>query len=90
MNQAESASWKARLKKLNQQKDFLPRLNEIVPWSEFKPILERIREKARKSPVGRKAYHGIVMFKCLILQQLHNISDEELEYQINDRLSWIQ
>jgi IS5 family transposase len=30
------------------------------------------------------------MFKCLILQQLHNISDEELEYQINDRLSWMQ
>jgi len=27
MNQADSASWKARLKKLNQQKDFLLRLN---------------------------------------------------------------
>jgi len=72
MNQAESASWKARLKKLNRQKDFLLRLNEIVPWSEFKPILERIREKPRK------------------LQQLHNISHEELKYQINHRLSWMQ
>ncbi|NRB08178.1 MAG: transposase, partial [Richelia sp.] len=26
------------------------------------------------------------MFKMLVLQQLYNISDEELEYQVNDRL----
>ncbi|NRB08404.1 MAG: transposase, partial [Richelia sp.] len=27
------------------------------------------------------------MFKMLVLQQLYNISDEELEYQVNGRLS---
>jgi Transposase domain (DUF772) len=26
----------------------------------------------------------------MILQQLYNISDEELEYQVNDRLSFMQ
>ncbi|CCI20941.1 transposase (fragment) [Microcystis aeruginosa PCC 9809] len=90
MNQAQSSPWQARLKKLNQHKDFLPRLNEIVPWSELRPILECIREKPRKSQAGRKPLDVILMFKCLLLQQLHNISDEELEYQINDRLSWMQ
>jgi IS5 family transposase len=30
------------------------------------------------------------MFKLLILQQLHNLSDEQLEYQVNDRLSFMQ
>lgn len=30
------------------------------------------------------------MFKLLILQQLYNISDEELEYQVSDRLSFMQ
>jgi IS5 family transposase len=30
------------------------------------------------------------MFKLLILQQLYNISDEELEYQVKDRLSFMQ
>ena len=32
----------------------------------------------------------IVMFKMLILQQLYNISDEDLEYQVNDRLSFMR
>jgi IS5 family transposase len=30
------------------------------------------------------------MFKLLVLQQLYNISDEELEYQVSDRLSFMQ
>ena len=29
------------------------------------------------------------MFKILVLQQLYKISDEELEYQVNDRLSFM-
>ncbi|NRB06938.1 MAG: transposase, partial [Richelia sp.] len=29
------------------------------------------------------------MFKMLVLQQLYNISDEQLEYQVNDRLSFM-
>lgn len=86
----ESTPWQARLDKLNQQKDSLKRLNEIVPWEQFRPILERRRDKTPKSKAGRKPYDSVLMFKCLILQQLHNISDEELEYQINDRLSWMQ
>ena len=32
----------------------------------------------------------IVMFKLLVLQQLYNISDEALEYQVSDRLSFMQ
>jgi IS5 family transposase len=30
------------------------------------------------------------MFKLLVLQQLYNISDEQLEYQVSDRLSFMQ
>ncbi len=29
------------------------------------------------------------MFKLLVLQALYNISDDELEYQVNDRLSFM-
>ena len=90
MNQFKADPFQARLEKLNQQKNFLPRLNQIIPWEEFRPLLERIRNKPRLTRAGRKPYDSILMFKCLILQQLHNISDEELEYQVNDRLSWMQ
>ena len=30
------------------------------------------------------------MFKLLVLQKLYNIGDDQLEYQVNDRLSFMQ
>lgn len=79
-----------RQSKLNQKKDLLVRLNEIIPWETFRPLLAQIHDKRRKSNAGRKPIDGIVMFKLLVLQQLYNISDEELEYQVSDRLSFMQ
>lgn len=49
----------------------------------------RIHEKPRKSNAGRKATDVLLLFKMLVLQKLYNISDEELEYQVNDRLSFM-
>ncbi len=37
---------------------------------------------------GANRWMSEVMFKMLVLQQLYNLSDEELEYQVNDRLSF--
>ena len=79
-----------RQSKLNQQKDLLVRLNEIVPWETFRALLVQLHHKPRKSNAGRKPIDVIVMFKLLVLQQLYNISDEELEYQVSDRLSFMQ
>jgi IS5 family transposase len=79
-----------RQSKLNQKKDLLVRLNEMIPWEKFRPLLELIHHKPRKSNAGGKPMDVIVMFKLLVLQQLYNISDEELEYQVNDRLSFMQ
>ena len=79
-----------RYQKLNQKNNFLNRLNETVPWEEFRPILEQIHQKPRKSNAGRKSFDVVLMFKLLLLQKLYNISDEQLEYQVNDRLSFLQ
>ena len=49
-----------------------------------------MHDKARKNNAGRKPIDAIVMFKILVLQQLYKISDEELEYQVNDRLSFMR
>ena len=38
MNQFKGEPFQARLEKLNQQKDFLHRLNQIIPWEEFRPF----------------------------------------------------
>ncbi len=74
---------------LAQKKDTLNQLNTIIPWSEFRPILDQAHVKERKSNAGRKPFDVVLMFKLLILQTLYNISDDELEYQINDRLSFM-
>ena len=39
---------------------------------------------------GRKPYDAILMFKILVLQTLHNLADEQLEYLIRDRLSFMR
>ena len=39
---------------------------------------------------GRPAYDTILKFKMLILERYYNISDEQLEYQVNDRLSFMR
>lgn len=80
----------ARQNKLHQKQDLLVRLNKIIPWETFRPLLEQIHDKPRKSKAGRKPIDVIVMFKLLVLQQLYNISDEALEYQVSDRLSFMQ
>ena len=55
----------------------------------FRPILtDALRKAERKSPAGRKPLDVILMFKALIIQRLFNLSDEQLEYQITDRLSF--
>ena len=47
---------------------------------EFRPLLESAFAKERKSPAGRKRIDVIVMLRILVLQQLHNLSDEEVEF----------
>ena len=79
-----------RYKYLAQKQDLLLHLNEVIPWEEFRPILEEVRDLPRKSPAGRKPIDAILMFKLLILQRLYNLSDEQLEYQVNDRLSFMR
>jgi IS5 family transposase len=75
---------------LAKKKSTLEELNQIIPWETFRTQLEQIHDKPRKSRSGRKPTDVIVMFKLLILQQLYAISDEELEYQVQDRLSFMR
>ena len=73
------------LKKLEGKKPSPERLGTLIPWQGFRPLLENISPQERKSPAGRKRIDVIVRFKTLMLQQLHNLSDGELELQVNGR-----
>ncbi|MEO7861034.1 MAG: transposase [Nitrospirales bacterium] len=50
--------------------------------------MERAFEKEARGPGGRPRHDVVMMFKVLVLQRYYNLSDEQTEYQINDRLSF--
>ena len=39
---------------------------------------------------GRPPFNPVSMFKALILQAQHNLSDAKMEFMIRDRLSWMR
>ena len=39
---------------------------------------------------GRLPFDPVSMFKALILQTQHNLSDARMEFMIRDRLSWLR
>lgn len=79
-----------RLEKLTKKKDPLLRLKEEINWKIFHPILDKALSKGPKGKGGRPPFDYLLMFKILILQRCYNISDEQMEYQINDRLSFMR
>jgi len=77
-----------RLEKLSRLGDQLEKLNSVMKWEIFAPSLRSVFKKIAKGPGGRPPFDYLVMFKILILQRLFNISDDQTEYQINDRVSF--
>ena len=62
-----------------------------MPWEEFRVEIEAVvltAETDKKSNAGRKPIDALVMFRMLVLQSLYNLSDEQAEYQVRDRLSF--
>jgi len=77
-----------RLEKLSKQGDPLEKLNEVINWDIFMLTLEKLLNTEKQSNAGAKPYCPLLMFKILILQRYYNLSDEQIEYQILDRLSF--
>ena len=79
----------SRLAELSRKGDFLEELNSKVDWEKFRrPVEEVMREKNPRGPGGRPPNDAVVMVKTLILRELYQLSDDAMEYQIMDRLSF--
>lgn len=82
-----------RYASLDAKKDPLVEIDAVVPWEEFRPALERAWRKPdadRESRAGRKPMDAVLMFKTLVLSALYNLSDDQIEYQVRDRLSFMR
>ena len=79
-----------RLSKLSELGDPLERLSSGVDFEMFREILEDKLSSKTQGKGGRPPYDYVLMFKILILQRYYNLSDDQAEYQINDRLSFMR
>jgi IS5 family transposase len=79
-----------RLSKLSQLGDPLEKLSKGVDFEMFRVLLEEKLSKISQGPGGRPPYDYVLMFKILILQRYYNLSDEQVEFQINDRMSFMR
>ena len=80
-----------RLAALSAKGDPLETIDRLVPWESFRADIEAVvctPDNDKKSNAGRKPLDAIVMFRMLVLQALHNLSDEQTEYQVRDRFSF--
>ena len=68
----------------------LSRLDAVLDWELFRPLLDAALDKPAKGPGGRPPHDRLKMFKTLVVQRFYNLSDEQTEYQVSDRLSFQQ
>lgn len=79
-----------RYEGISAEGDPLERLDKAVKWKIFLPLINRAFERERKSESGRKPYDRLMMFKLLVLQSLYNLSDHQVCYMAQDRLSFMR
>jgi len=79
-----------RLSKLSHLGDPLEKLDKGVDFEMFRTFLEDKLSKEPQGNGGRPPYDYVLMFKIMILQRYYNLSDEQAEYQINDRMSFMR
>lgn len=79
-----------RLSKLTQLGDPLEKLNKHIDFEVFRTLLSDGFSKLAKGKGGRPPYDYVLMFKILILGRYYNLSDDQIEYQINDRMSFMR
>jgi len=80
-----------RLAAISAKGDPLEMIARVVPFDSFRAEIEAAvltPADEKKSNAGRKPIDVLVMFRMLVLQSLYNLSDEQVEYQVRDRLSF--
>ena len=78
------------LERLSKNGDPLETLEAAVDFEYFRSWLVEGLGYGDGSKGGRPPFDPVSMFKALILQAQHNLSDARMEFMIRDRLSWMR
>ena len=79
-----------RYARLTEAGDPLEKLNALVPWEVFRKPLAKVRKRSDGAKGERPPYDPVMMFKVMVLQALYGLSDDQAEFQIQDRLSFMR
>ena len=66
--------------------DVLVKIDTLMDWSAFLPILKRGLGRSGEGPAG---YDPLVLFRCLLIGQWHGLSDPKLERALKVRLDFM-
>ena len=80
----------SRLRELSAKGDDLEHISALVDFEVFRLDLVRAVPRSDGTKGGRPAFDPVLMFKILLLQAMHGLSDERTEYLIKDRLSFMR
>ena len=72
----------AILERVQQYDHVLWRIDALVTWDRFLPVLEEVFIRPAKGPGDRPRYPLLMMFKVLVLKYLYNIPDGQLEQRL--------
>ena len=75
---------------LSEAGDPLERLVKVVDFKVFRSRLLAALRRSDRSKGGRPPHVPVLMFKFLVLQALYGLSDDQTEFQIRDRLSFMR
>jgi IS5 family transposase len=83
------AEWN-RLARLSELGDKLETISKApIQWEKIRTLLGKaIPDKTQTNQGGRPPTDKLMLFKICLLQNWYGLSDEQAEYQINDRLSF--
>ncbi|MDI6721140.1 MAG: IS5 family transposase, partial [Candidatus Aenigmarchaeota archaeon] len=62
-------------------------LKGLIDWERFRPLFANLFFDDDKTG-GRPHYDEVIMMRVLVLQRLYGLSDQETEFQVNDRTSF--
>jgi transposase, IS5 family len=74
--------------KLDKLGDVLQVLEKHVDFAALAAAIDKAAPRASRDRGGRPPFPTEIMVRTLLLQQLYNLSDERLEFQLLDRLSF--
>src|SRR4249920_1432830 len=70
--------------------DPLERLAAVIDFEVFRSDLDTALARSDGSKGGRPPMDAVMMFQVLVLQALYGLADEQTEFQIRDRLSFMR